>query len=120
MKPPSAATPTASWADLGPAPPAYQRLQDQLRQSAWLCQGTVVARPLIRRIRGRKLKKGPYYLWTCKLKGRTLCVALSKNQYDLLAQAIENNRRLQKALHLLQSSTLKTVLKKVPGVRKRK
>jgi hypothetical protein len=75
---------------------------------------------LLRRVRGRKVKKGPYYLWTCKQKGKTVCVALSKPQYRLLAQAIQNNRRLQRILERMQALTLKTILRNVPGVRKRK
>ena len=59
-------------------------------------------------------------LWTSKVKGQTLCVALSKAQHHLLAKAIENNRRLQKTLERMQAFTLKTILKKVPGVRKLK
>jgi hypothetical protein len=68
----------------------------------------------------RKVCKGPYYLWTCKLKGKTVCVALSRSQYLLLAQTIRNNRRTQKLLERMQALTLKTILRKVPGVRKRK
>lgn len=79
-----------------------------------------MARPLIRRVRGRTVKKGPYYLWTAKTKGKTVCVALSQAQYELLSQAIENNRRLLQTLEQMQALTLKTILKKVPGVRKRK
>jgi hypothetical protein len=75
---------------------------------------------LLRRVRGRKVKKGPYYLWTCKQQGKTVCVALSKPQYRLLAQAIQNNRRLQRILERMQALTLKTILRNVPGVRKRK
>jgi hypothetical protein len=120
MKKTPAATPQATWVPLGPPPPAYQRLQDSLRQTGWLCHGTVVCRPLWRRIGRRRVKKGPYYLWTCKAKGRTLCLALSKAQYQLLARAIENNRRLQKTLDRMRAFTLKTILKKVPGIRKRK
>lgn len=117
MPPP---TPSASLAQLGVPPPPYQRLQDQLRQTSWVCQGTVVARPLLRRVGGRSVKRGPYYLWTCKVKGRTLCVALSKAQYQVLTQAIANHRRLQRTLERMQALTLKTILKKVPGVKKRK
>jgi hypothetical protein len=105
---------------LGTAPPAYQQLQSRLGRTGWLCQGTVVCRPLLRRVRGRPVKKGPYYLWTCKVQGRTVCLALSQAQYQLLAQAIENNRRLQNILQRMQALTLKTILKKVPGVIKRK
>jgi hypothetical protein len=116
MNPPVLAT----LADLGPPPPAYQRLQDQLRQTSWICQGTVVARPLIRRLRGRQVKKGPYYLWTAKVQGRTVCLALSKAQYRVLAQAIANYRQLQKTLERMQALSLKCVLKNIPGVKKRK
>ena len=117
MKP---STRSAVLALLGTPPPAYRRLQHQLRRTAWICQGTVVARSLIRHIRGRTVKKGPYYLWTCKVKGRTVCLALAKAQYRALAQAIANHRRLQSTLEQMQTLTLKTILKKVPGVRKRK
>jgi hypothetical protein len=117
MKPPDA---IASLAQLGCPPPTYQRLLDRLRHSSWICHGTVVARPLLRRVRGRQLKRGPYFLWTCKVKGRTRCVALSQTQHRLLAQAIANNRRVLKTLERMQALTLRTILKTVPGVRKRK
>jgi hypothetical protein len=107
-------------APLEPLPPAYERLRSQLAQTAWICQGTLVARPLIRRIAGRKVNKGPYYLWTSKVKGKTVCRALSQAQYRYLAQAIANNRRAQKTLQQMQQLTLKTLLQKVPGVKKRK
>lgn len=80
----------------------------------------MVCRPLIRRVAGREIKKGPYYLWTSKVKAKTVSLALSKAQYHLLAQAIANNPRLQKNLERMHALTLKTVLKKVPGVSKRK
>ncbi len=120
MKKAPASAPRPTWADLGAPPPAYQRLQQALRQTGWICHGTLVCRPLWRRIGGRRVKKGPYCLWTCKVKARTLCLALSPAQYHLLAQAIENNRQLYKTVERMQAWTLKTILRKVPGVRKRK
>lgn len=107
-------------ARLGSPPPAYQRLQAQLAQTSWICQGSLVCRPLIRRIGGHTVKKGPYYLWTSKHKGKTISVALSKAQYRVLAQAIANHRRLLTTLNRMHNLTFKTVLKKVPGVTKRK
>ena len=109
-----------SLSDLGTPPPAYRHCQSRIGQTSWICQGTLVCRPLIRRVAGRKLIKGPYYLWTSKIKSKTVCLALSKAQYHLLAQAIINNRRLQRTLQSMQALTLKTILKKVPGVTKRK
>ncbi len=107
-------------ADLGNPPAAYLRLQGMLTRTSWICHGTLVCRPLIRRSRGRQVKKGPYYLWTCKVKGRTQSQALSKEQYCLLAQAIANRRKLQRALDRMCVLSLKTILKTVPGVKRRK
>lgn len=107
-------------ADLGPLPPAYQQMQARLAQTSWICRGTLVCRPLLREQRGRKVQKGPYYLWTAKLKGKTISVALSQAQHRLLAQAIQNDQRLQKLLQRLAALTMKTILQKVPGVKKRK
>ncbi len=120
MPPALPPTPITHLTDLGPHPPAYQHLQAQLAQSSWICQGTLVCRPWLRQVRGRKVKKGPYYLWTSKVKGRTVCMALSRLQYQLLAQAIANNRRFQKIVKRMQALTMKTIVNKVPGVKKRK
>jgi hypothetical protein len=120
MKTRSVSALPVSLAHLGPVPPAFEKLRRQLAETSWLCQGTVVCRALKRRVRGRAVQKGPYYLWTCKVQGKTVCVALSHAQYVLLAQAIENQRQLQKTVARMQRLTLNTILKKVPGVTKRK
>jgi hypothetical protein len=120
MTPPNPGPAFAHLTDLGPQPPAYCQLQAHLARTSWICQGTLVCRPLLRRVRGRKVKRGPYYLWTSKVKGKTVCLALSQAQYQLLRQAIQNNQRLHKLLERMQALTLKTIVKKVPGVRKRK
>jgi len=107
-------------ADLGLPPAPYRQLQQRLARTSWICHGTLVCRPLIRRVRGRPVKKGPYYLWTCKVSGRTQSVALSQTQYHLLAQAIANRRKLQQTLDRMGTLSLKTILKTIPGVKKRK
>jgi hypothetical protein len=105
---------------LGPRPPAQARLLALLAQTHWLCQGTVVCRPLRRKVAGQWVNKGPYYLWTGKRLGKTICHALSKTQYEVAKQAIEANRRVVNALAKLQTTTLERILKKLPGVRRRK
>lgn len=105
---------------LGAQPAAHTRLLTQLQAAQWLCQGTVVCRPLRRKVAGRWVEKGPYYLWTGKLQGKTVCHALSKAQYELAKQAITANRRITDSLSKLQTITLQTILKKVPGVQRRK
>ena len=118
MNPPPKTPPSLS--PIGPPPPAYQQLGRQLAETGWICQGTVVCRSLIRQVAGQPVKKGPYYLCTCKVKGRTVCIALSHAQYELLGQAIVQQRRVQKTLEKMQAMTLNTILRKVPGVKKRK
>lgn len=109
-----------SLADLGLPTAAYKQLQQRLARTSWICHGTLVCRPLIRRVGGRPVKKGPYYLWTCKVNGRTQSLALSQAQYHLLAQAIANRRKLQQTIDRMGALSLKTILKTIPGVKKRK
>ena len=105
---------------LGSAPPAYARLLAQLSRAGWICHGTVVCRPLRRRVSGKWVKKGPYYLWTGKRQGKTICYALSKAQYDLAKGAIAANRQVMQILAKLHAITLERIRTKVPGVLKRK
>ena len=105
---------------LGPHPPAYEKLLARLVHSGWFCDGTVVCRTLRRKVAGKWVNKGPYYLWTAKHEGKTVCHALSQNQYHVAKQALEANRRVMSILAKLQTMTLNTILKKVPGVQRRK
>jgi len=105
---------------LGAPPPAYQQWVDALGQTGWISLGSVVRRHLRRRVAGRWVDKGPYYFWTCKVAGRTVCQALSQAQYEHLQGAIAANRQVLKTLARMRRTTLQTILKKVPGVRKRK
>ncbi len=105
---------------LGSPARAYTRLTSQLAQAGWICQGTVVQRRLRRKVKGKWVLKGPYYLWTGKRRGKTVCHALSKTQYELAKQAIAANRRVLQTLSKLQTHTLERILTKLPGVQKRK
>ena len=105
---------------LGPRPPAYEKLLARLAHSGWFCDGTVVSRTLRRKVAGKWVDRGPYYLWTAKRSGKTVCHALSQNQYHAAKQAIKTNRQVREILEKLQTMTLETILKKVPGVPKRK
>lgn len=105
---------------LGPHPPAYEKLLARLAHAGWFCDGTVVCRTLRRQVAGKWVNKGPYYMWTAKRAGKTVCYALSQNQYHVAKQAIEANRRVMGILARLQTLTRKTILKKVPGVLGRK
>jgi hypothetical protein len=105
---------------LRPPPPAYEKLLARLAHSGWFCDGTVVCRTLRRKVAGQWVNKGPYYLWTAKRDGKTVCHALSKSQYHAAKQAIAANRQVRDIQEKLQKMTLETILKKVPGVTRRK
>lgn len=105
---------------LGTPPATYIKLLARLARAGWFCQGTVVSRPLRRWVAGRRVQKGPYYLWTGKRQGKTVCYALSRQQYELAKCAITTNRNVMDILAKLQVMTLEAILKKVPGVQKRK
>lgn len=64
--------------------------------------------------------KGPYYFWTCKVAGKTVCHALSREQSEHLKRAIAANRQMMKTVAKMQTLTLNAILKNVPGVSKRK
>ena len=105
---------------LGAPPKTYTKLLTRLARAGWFCQGTVVARPLRRRIAGQWVQKGPYYLWTGKRQGKTVCYALSRQQYAVAKRAIAANRTVMDIMTKLQTVTLETILKKLPGVQNRK
>jgi hypothetical protein len=105
---------------LGPHPPAYAKLLASLAHSGWLCQGTVAIRTFRRKVAGKWVDKGPYYLWTAKHQGKTIGHALSESQCETAKEAIEASRRVMDTVAKLQEMTLERISKKLPGVQKRK
>jgi len=105
---------------LGTRSSAHTKLLARLQAAHWICQGTLVCRPLRRKVAGCWVNKGPYYLWTGKQRGKTVSHALSKAQYQVAKEAIAANRQVLQALNKLQNTTLEKILKTIPGVHKRK
>jgi hypothetical protein len=105
---------------LGSQPAAYAKLLTRLARTGWIGQGTVVCRPLRRKVGGQWVDKGPYYLWTGKRQGKTVCYALSQAQYEAAQEASVANRSVMATLAKMQAMTLRQILTKVPGVTKRK
>ena len=106
--------------ELPAPPPAYQAWAAQLGRAGWICHGSVVRRGLRRRRQGRWVTQGPYYMWTCKVAGKTVAHALSHQQYKALQKVIAAHRQIQKTMVRMHELTLETILRKVPGVEKRK
>jgi len=72
----------------------YARLQAQLAHTGWISEGYVQDRG--------PGAGGACYPWTRKVKGKTICVALSQEQYEWLKEAIANWRTVQKTLRQMQ------------------
>jgi hypothetical protein len=63
---------------------------------------------------------GPCYQWTRKVRGKTVSVALSKEQYEGLAAAIANWRTVQSTLKAMQRLSRSVLFATLPGTRRRK
>ena len=62
----------------------------------------------------------PCYPWTRKVKGKTVCVALSKEQYEWLKQAIANWRTLQETLRQMQRLSREELFTSLANPKRRK
>ena len=90
----------------------YARLRDQLTQTGWISEGYVQARG--------PGAGGPSYPWTRKVKGKTICVALSKEQYEWLKKAIANWRTVQQTLRKMQRLSREELFESLPNPKRRK
>jgi uncharacterized protein DUF6788 len=91
---------------LTPPTPAYRRLQEQAGALGWACPGSVQRRV---RLGSRPLRQ-PVYQWTRKVKGKTVTVSLTPEQYQRFRQAIANQRRLTRLLAAMQKLAIAALL----------
>ena len=90
----------------------YARLREQLAHPGWISEGYVQDRGLG--------AGGPCYQWTRKVKGKTVSVALSWEQYEWMRVAIAEWRRLQATLREMQQLSRRVLFETVPGPPRRK
>ena len=90
----------------------YARLQAQLAQTGWISEGYVQDRG--------SGAGGACYPWTRKVKGKTVCVALSKEQYEWLKEAIANWRKVQNILRQMQRLSRAELFESLPNPKRRK
>ena len=90
----------------------YARLRDRLAQIDWISEGSVQDRG--------PGAGGPCYQWTRKLKGKTLSVALSKEQFQWLQSAIAQWRQAQATLKEMQRLSRQVLFETVPHPPRRK
>ena len=104
--------PTAISTDPTSRQSRYSELSGQLGGVGWISEGYVQDRG--------PGAGGPCYQWTRKVKGKTVSVALSKEQYEWLKQAIINWRALQASLKQMQRISREELFATIPGPVRRK
>ena len=90
----------------------YNDLRARLSTVGWISHGYVQDRG--------PGAGGPCYQWTRKVKGKTVSVALSEEQYHALRQAIENWKETQKILEKMQQLSRTYIFAAIPKPRRRK
>jgi len=90
----------------------YAQLRRRLAQTGWISEGYV-------QDRGPDAG-GPCYQWTRKVKGKTVSVALSKEQYEWLRAAIAQWRHLQAIIREMQRLSRQVLFATVPHPPRRK
>lgn len=63
---------------------------------------------------------GPCYQWTRKERGKTVSVALSKEQFEAMREAIANWREVQRTLKRMEQITRSIIFSSMPDTKRRK
>lgn len=90
----------------------YARLRQRFENLGWISEGYVQDRG--------PGAGGPCYQWTRKVRGKTVSVALSKEQYEWLRSAIANWREVQDTLKEMQRLSREVLFETVPHPPRRK
>jgi len=90
----------------------YDQLRRRLAQIGWISEGYVQDRG--------PGAGGPCYQWTRKVKGKTVSVALSKEQYEGLHTAIAQWREAQVILKEMQQLSRQVLFETLPHPSRRK
>jgi hypothetical protein len=90
----------------------YKKLRGHLARTGWISEGYVQDRG--------PGAGGPCYQWTRKVRKKTVSVALSKEQYEWLKQAIENWREVQEILKEMQRLSRRVLFATLPDPPRRK
>jgi cyclopropane fatty-acyl-phospholipid synthase-like methyltransferase len=98
--------------DLAEVRAEYERLRGQLARLGWISQGYVQDRG--------PGAGGPCYQWTRKVKAKTVSVALSREQYQALKEAIANWREAQEILQRMQVLSREIIFGTLPSPPRRK
>ena len=90
----------------------YRQLCQRLAQTGWISEGYVQDRG--------PGAGGPCYQWTRKVRKKTVSVALSKEQFEWLSQAITNWRQAKAILKEMQQLSREVLFTTIPNPNRRK
>jgi len=90
----------------------YRQLAKTLGRASWISEGYVQDRG--------PGAGGPCYQWTRKVKGKTVSVALSKEQFQWLQSAIAQWREVQATLKAMQQLSRQVLFETIPHPPRRK
>jgi hypothetical protein len=90
----------------------YHRLREELSSLGWISEGYAQDRG--------PGAGGPCFQWTRKVKGKTVSVALSEEQFKALREAIENWKRAKKTIKRMQQLSREEIFTTLPGTNRRK
>ena len=88
----------------------YRELQKQLRNVPLLAQGNVFATEP----HPKAPRASTHYKWTRKVKAKTVSETLSKEQFEVLQEAIEANRQVEKTLKRMRQIAQDAILRALP------
>lgn len=92
----------------------YNSLQKQMEKQPWILQGTVIETPPpLGSTRARAT-----YMWTRKVRGKTVTVSLSPQQFRAFRRAIKANRRVEETLKAIRELSQTALLDSLPGTKK--
>lgn len=91
----------------------YQRLCSSLAGTGYISQGSVLDRSTLHPPRSG-------YQWTRKVARKTVTLALSREQFLSLRQAVENRRHLQKTIAKMESLSRQILFNTMPDTQRRK
>lgn len=97
---------------LAQAQTQFAHLRQKLANLGWISEGYVQNRG--------PGAGGPCYQWTRKVKGKTVSVALSKEQFDWLQEAISHWREAQRTLKEMQRLSRQVLFDTIPHPPRRK
>lgn len=90
----------------------YKRLVGRLAKTGWISHGYAQNRG--------PGAGGPCYQWSRKVRGKTVSVALSKEQFEWMEESIANWREVQSILKRMEQISLSVMLQTVPDTHRRK